>query len=473
MNWNLINQNTSSDLLLNCNNGTKPDYISQTYNNVTRYVKSYTNNNEYYQTNNTKPYKFKNNLLIYSQNYTSMDTTFYSYFYMLENGIYRLRSSVCNVFGVCVYTELREIIFNYIQNISLTQIYPQNNSNIFLNPIKFIISVNGGAKSNLNVEFRKEDVYGLNYSCHQKSAVVVNQNSNDGNCSLNYSGSNSGGSANCVGGFDGNWGTRAFIGASCYNYPKKPLNTIGLIWNYSIGTPVFGIFNYQTQLPNDCFTHSPISLLISNGVAYCSNSTGYKVINDKSVETHSGTLYEDALDWIISDIIDGELLSNVSNQNILFDNQYVYSDYINVNTGNPFCWYSKAYNGSDFFYSSTSCFYFGGTCFDNIKNQDEIATDYGGVCGQCGNYSIIYQDSIFTIIKESGLYSIPFNESQCQDGNAVSGAYLLLILITFLVLLIFIIVLFIFGIVPLIIFIFFGRFWFPFFSRRKKKKSEK
>jgi len=114
-----------------------------------------------------------------------------------------------------------------------------------------------------------------------------------------------------------------------------------------------------------------------------------------------------------------------------------------------------------------------GNCFDKIKNQNEIGIDYGGTCGKCGNYSVSYQDSAFTIIKESGLYSIPFNENQCQDGNAVSGAYLFLILIAFLLLFIFIIVLFIFGIVPLIIFIFFGRFWFPFFSRRKKEKSQK
>jgi hypothetical protein len=112
-----------------------------------------------------------------------------------------------------------------------------------------------------------------------------------------------------------------------------------------------------------------------------------------------------------------------------------------------------------------------GSCFDNIKNQDETDKDYGGICGRCGNYTFYSDDTAFQILDQANLIdrSKPFNQSLCETGKANLGA------INFFLVLI-VIGIFIFGfliiflLVPFVIFVVSGKY--KFFLWDYFKKSE-
>jgi hypothetical protein len=117
-----------------------------------------------------------------------------------------------------------------------------------------------------------------------------------------------------------------------------------------------------------------------------------------------------------------------------------------------------------------------GSCFDKIKNQNESDIDYGGICGQCGNFTFYSDDTSYQVLRESDLYTYPFNQSQCSQGDAVVGSYtFLILLITLGLFIVGGLVLFFFGI-PILIFAITGSFkfsWWNLLFGGKKKQKEK
>ena len=187
--------------------------------------------------------------------------------------------------------------------------------------------------------------------------------------------------------------------------------------------------------------------------------------------------YEEAIWWNISRTqILGDLVTSFQTSNTLNGKQ-VSSNVVNVGIFNNFCWYSRAYDGLNYVSTSNLCFSTQETCENYIKDNDETDIDYGGNrCGQCQNRTFMSDDAPYLVLKEGNLLSLPFNSSQCDEGNAVIGSIEIIILLVIIGLVILGGIVAIFGLIPLIIFVITGNFkilwWGLLFRKTPKKKKE-
>jgi hypothetical protein len=103
-----------------------------------------------------------------------------------------------------------------------------------------------------------------------------------------------------------------------------------------------------------------------------------------------------------------------------------------------------------------------GTCFDNILNQNETYTDYGGVCGSCLNNSNPILDEQWQYMRL--IYpGEPFDVTRCDDSTETLG-FMWLILLLLLLLLVF----FLF----LLLLLFLLLFLSPLLLLKRRKKGD-
>lgn len=110
-----------------------------------------------------------------------------------------------------------------------------------------------------------------------------------------------------------------------------------------------------------------------------------------------------------------------------------------------------------------------GNCFDALQNQDEVAIDYGGVCGSCINNSSPSEDSMWVLYRQIHQLQ-PFDSSYCEESKGVVGFLIIIILIVVIIIMI---------IVFLVILLFFLDIFFligiirRIFGRKRKKDDDK
>ena len=157
-------------------------------------------------------------------------------------------------------------------------------------------------------------------TCYQESANTTNQTGIDGNCGLNYSGSNT------IGGqwyqpfsamkfYDGNWGTYGVAQGFAYLYITyiKPVGAIGAIWQVKdlSGYKNLSFLNYP-----DCWNAntSKVDLRVYvtlNTDWQCYNGTDWR---DMTIDG-GGTVYEEAMWWNISPLNNLSISKNLSFNN--------------------------------------------------------------------------------------------------------------------------------------------------------------
>jgi len=362
----------------------------------------------------------------------------------------------------------------------VTLIYPIDKEVVNTNIISFVtyinssVGVNSSPNRTIQIEFLRANNYNDGFGfrnltyCYQESATILNQSGKDGICELNYNGSYS-----FSNGYnDGDFNTNIVAGGTYDVTYIKPKNSISATWFFKVsaGSPSTTI--YYLSIPTDCWTYSTTNLTLRTqnvAQAQCYNGTAYKTIFDAGFSLYK---WEEAINWTLS----SNRIDFVSGNATQMNEKNTYS--INTTISYfPFCWYVGLNDSINWHYSEVACFsQILGNCFDHIKNQDETDVDYNGICGYCKNLTFYSDDTPFQVLKESDLYTYPFNQSQCSQGNAVVGSYtFLILLITLGLFIVGGLVLFFFGI-PILIFAITGSFkfsWWKLLFGGKKKQKEK
>jgi hypothetical protein len=185
-----------------------------------------------------------------------------------------------------------------------------------------LMSSNYNDSINLYCNASLYSTYNTTTSCYQESTDTVNQTGIDGNCGLQYNGTNQ--FVSSVGSWtntsfvnDGDWATTHYTylspavtanGNYSVNY-TKPANTNGATWNVRLGTTTIS----HLVIPNSCLnaytdkivlqSHHDYSLVISSSQQYCYNGTSYELLRDDTLS--GGTLnhlklYEEAVNWSVN-----------------------------------------------------------------------------------------------------------------------------------------------------------------------------
>ena len=381
-------------------------------------------------------------------------------------GIYYFNATSTDKKNNVVHSNTIKVLVSSESTIEIT--YPIDGQSVPTLYLQVLISVPRNTTS--SIEYIKVQNYNsqkiirnLSSACYQESATISNQKNTDGNCGLDYTGYyNFNNNFN-----DGDWGTDIGGGGDWITSYKKPKGIVlNATWLYKTG----GAY-YVLPVPFDCFNYSQINITFLtdvNRVGYCYNGT-FKAITGANAQR-----YEEAINWYF-----GSINFNPSNNTIGYSkgvnntiNKSV--SFTNIADTNFRCWYADLFDGTKLSQTNISCFSVG-SCFDEFKNQDETDVDYNGICGYCKNYTLYSDDTSFQALKEAGLYSYPFNESQCDEGDAVVG------FATFTIFFVLIGIVGIFGVliffvfIPMIVFIGSGKwsfFWWLLLFRRKKKQEK-
>ncbi len=188
--------------------------------------------------------------------------------------------------------------------------YPANNTQYNYNPIIFNTTVNSTFDFNCSL-WINGTINETEAMCYQETANIsttcggLSSGSYD-DCSGQWH------SSSCVNTSDGDWDTRGYaqVGFSVNRYINysKPLNiTNSSFWRVKLGG---GEENFS--LPSGCWSQSELELrvLLRTGICapdcsdlYCYNGTSWYELDDSSID--GGSLYEEAVDWNISDTVHG------------------------------------------------------------------------------------------------------------------------------------------------------------------------
>lgn len=126
-----------------------------------------------------------------------------------------------------------------------------------------------------------------------------------------------------------------------------------------------------------------------------------------------------------------------------------------------------------------ACFADGGSCYDAVRNQDETAADYGGVCGACANDTRAVDDVYWLVARESypvGHFSAaqPFNATTyCPQGEDATNGVVAFVTVVVTVVLGGLVVLLLAASVSIFLIAFYGVGVFKrIFSKKKAYKAE-